>query len=190
MGHHDGGGGMGGGMGGMGGGMGGMGGQPTVIENNYYGSNPQVQQGTQARAGCLLFSAPLNLAGREALHPSRLANDGIDSHDGRQCGRTMVAGAAALVAAMPSVPTLEIQGMVEEHRGTLVAGRTWAEGEARTTEAAETTGAGGTLEEAAATTTEEAAGETMEETAVRAFSPSSRLLMPMHRQMHMLPVAP
>ena len=55
MGHHEGGG---GGMSGGGMGGGGMGaGAPTVIENNYYGANPQVQQGNQvgnAAAGCLL----------------------------------------------------------------------------------------------------------------------------------------
>lgn len=51
MAHHgEGGGGSmgGGGMGAGGMGGGGMGtGAPTVIENNYYGANPQVQQGNQ-----------------------------------------------------------------------------------------------------------------------------------------------
>ena len=194
MGHHNSGG-MGGGMeGGMGGGMGGMGGQPTVIENNYYGSNPQVQQGTQASAGCLLLSAPLNLAGREALHPSGLASNDVDSPYDCQCGRTMVAEASALAAAMPLVQTLEIQAMVEGPPGTSVVGRTWAEGEARITEAGETLvaaaavatmgagetlveaagetlveAAGATLVEAAGATLVEAAGEIMEEAVVRAF---------------------
>lgn len=91
--------------------------------------------------------------------------------------------ASALVAAMPLVRTLEIQAMVEGLRGTLVAGRTWAEGGARTTAAAET------LAAAAAATSVGAAVMTMAAAVVRAFSPSSRILMLKHRQMDVLPVS-
>lgn len=88
--------------------------------------------------------------------------------------------AVAPAAAMPLVRTLEIQAMVEEPRETMVAGRTWAEGEGRTTKAAETLAAAGetmvageTTEEVAGKTTAEVAGETTEEAAVRAFFRSS-----------------